>query len=384
MKILFDFISIQGSINGGREYVKRVLETIHLNTIEHSNLFLYALFDSKIPFIEDDQKKYDSYFVEWIDINKVLSIDECIRQKRIDVLFIGILQRYVNRDLSKVSCKSVVVIHDDGGPEIARNKIYRLRPYTNWYDFLKRFFKEALDYAGVIKIEDYSKEIDCHKKFLLRSNVFVVTVSEFSKKSIQYNHSFLRKKEINVLYSPLRNEVGFKPQTDIASLVANGGQYFVSLGLNRWQKNIKMVLSVFKEFLKTNPNYYLVTTGAKECLYPHHIGLSYLDDAELNYVIKNAKALIYPTYNEGFGYPPIEAMRFNVPVIASYETSLPEILDSAALFFSPLHESDLWRQLSLFEKMDKEMLIGKTKKQYKLISQRQKEDLNILMNLILD
>lgn|SRR5574344_302899 len=384
MKILFDFISIQGSINGGREYVKKVLETIHLNTIEHSNVSLYALFDSKIPFIEDDKKKYNSYFVEWFDINKVLSIDECIRQKRIDVLFIGILQRYVNRDLSQVSCKSVVVIHDDGGPEIVRNKTYRLRPYTNWYDLFKRFINEILDFAEIRKIQDYSEQINCHKSFLLLSNVSIVTVSEFSKRSIQYNHPFLRKKEIKVLYSPLRSEVGIKPQAEIANLVSNGGRYFVALGLNRWQKNIKMVLSVFKEFLKTNPNYYLVTTGAKECLYPHHIGLSYLDDAELNYVIKNAKALIYPTYNEGFGYPPIEAMRFNVPVISSYETSLPEILDSAALFFSPLHESDLWRQLNLFEKMDKEILIGRIKKQYKLISQRQKEDLNILMNLILN
>lgn len=46
-------------------------------------------------------------------------------------------------------------------------------------------------------------------------------------------------------------------------------------------------------------------------------------------------SIIYPSLNEGFGYPPLEAMRYGVPVIASAIASIPEILDNAALYFAP-------------------------------------------------
>ena len=44
---------------------------------------------------------------------------------------------------------------------------------------------------------------------------------------------------------------------------------------------------------------------------------------------------IYPSINEGFGYPPLEAMSKSIPVAASAVCSIPEVCGDAALYFNP-------------------------------------------------
>jgi glycosyltransferase involved in cell wall biosynthesis len=48
-----------------------------------------------------------------------------------------------------------------------------------------------------------------------------------------------------------------------------------------------------------------------------------------------AEALVFPSYYEGFGLPPLEAMSCGCPVIVSHAASLPEVCGSAALYISP-------------------------------------------------
>ncbi|MEA3323286.1 MAG: glycosyltransferase family 1 protein, partial [Patescibacteria group bacterium] len=52
------------------------------------------------------------------------------------------------------------------------------------------------------------------------------------------------------------------------------------------------------------------------------------DEKELIYALSSV--FIYPSFFEGFGFPPLEAMMNNVPVISSHTTSLPEIVGSNA------------------------------------------------------
>jgi glycosyltransferase involved in cell wall biosynthesis len=44
---------------------------------------------------------------------------------------------------------------------------------------------------------------------------------------------------------------------------------------------------------------------------------------------------VYPSWYEGFGLPPLEAMRAGCPVVVSRAASLPEICGDAALYFDP-------------------------------------------------
>ncbi|MBX5466954.1 MAG: glycosyltransferase family 4 protein [Firmicutes bacterium] len=82
-------------------------------------------------------------------------------------------------------------------------------------------------------------------------------------------------------------------------------------------------------------------------------------DAELWALYRAARALLYPSYEEGFGLPVLEAMRFGCPVIASRRGAVPEVAGDAALLVDPAdpeamagaieavwRDDDLWAELA--------------------------------------
>jgi len=63
--------------------------------------------------------------------------------------------------------------------------------------------------------------------------------------------------------------------------------------------------------------------------------VGHCDEATLNRLYAGASALIFPSYEEGFGFPVLEAMARGLPVIAAHASSIPEIAGDAALLFDP-------------------------------------------------
>ena len=60
-----------------------------------------------------------------------------------------------------------------------------------------------------------------------------------------------------------------------------------------------------------------------------------VDDAELAWLYRNARALVFPSKYEGFGLPPLEAQKLGCPVVTSFAAALPEVVDDAGLYFDP-------------------------------------------------
>lgn len=60
-----------------------------------------------------------------------------------------------------------------------------------------------------------------------------------------------------------------------------------------------------------------------------------LDDEDVKALIQGATALVYPSTEEGFGLPPIEAMALGTPVIAAAAMSIPEVCGDGAWLFPP-------------------------------------------------
>ena len=74
------------------------------------------------------------------------------------------------------------------------------------------------------------------------------------------------------------------------------------------------------------------------------IWLGRLSDDELAALLMDSFSLAFPSFTEGFGLPPLEAMALGCPVIATDRASLPEICGEAALFASPTDPEAWFRQ----------------------------------------
>ena len=98
----------------------------------------------------------------------------------------------------------------------------------------------------------------------------------------------------------------------------------------------------------------LEITGAKVDDFPHYqtwiskhgleervVWLGALPYEDLPAVYARADVVTYPSFMEGFGFPPLEAMAVGTPVVASNTSCLPEVLGDAALLVDPTDDAAL-------------------------------------------
>jgi glycosyltransferase involved in cell wall biosynthesis len=71
----------------------------------------------------------------------------------------------------------------------------------------------------------------------------------------------------------------------------------------------------------------------------------YVDDREVARLYRRASVFAFPSLDEGFGMPVLEAMVWGVPVITSNRSALPEVAGDAALLVDPLEVDDIARGL---------------------------------------
>ena len=74
----------------------------------------------------------------------------------------------------------------------------------------------------------------------------------------------------------------------------------------------------------------------------HHVSGN---DKLLGEFYNSARAFIYPSLYEGFGFPPLEAMAHNCPVISSNTSSMPEVIGNAGEYFNPSDIEDMRRAI---------------------------------------
>ncbi|RMG82231.1 MAG: glycosyltransferase family 1 protein, partial [Chloroflexi bacterium] len=67
----------------------------------------------------------------------------------------------------------------------------------------------------------------------------------------------------------------------------------------------------------------------------------YIPDEDLAVLYQSAEMLVFPSLFEGFGYPIMEAMRNQCPVVCARATCLPEVAGDAALYFDPFDVADI-------------------------------------------
>lgn len=132
------------------------------------------------------------------------------------------------------------------------------------------------------------------------------------------------------------------------------GKYFLAVGTISPRKNYLKLIKAFSKLSKTNPKLNLIIVGSKGWSYKDVFALvskknlhdkvhflNHISEESLICLYNCAEGLVFPSLYEGFGIPPLEAMKCSCPVICSNNSSLPEVVGDAALQIDPNSESEI-------------------------------------------
>ena len=128
-------------------------------------------------------------------------------------------------------------------------------------------------------------------------------------------------------------------------------KYLLSVGSIQPRKNLRRLIDAYSLLRRQQPECklpQLVLVGKNAWLYNETLQLlkdrevgssiivtGYVPESDLPALYSGALCFIYPSYFEGFGLPPLEAMKCGAPVIVGNKTSLPEVVGDAALMIDP-------------------------------------------------
>ncbi|URZ07986.1 glycosyltransferase family 4 protein [Clostridium felsineum] len=192
----------------------------------------------------------------------------------------------------------------------------------------------------------------------------IITVSNFSKHDIS---KFFNYPENNIYVTYLSAENIYKPidkalsKKIIKTVYGINNDYILYVGGFSPRKNILGIIEAFSKLKKSiKSNLKLIIAGKKgqsylsyvdianklnissDVIFPGFVTLEYMP-----FLYNAAEFLIYPSFYEGFGLPPLEAMACKLPVITSNTTSLYEIFKDCAFTVNPYDIEDIKNAMEL-------------------------------------
>ncbi|HMB26374.1 MAG TPA: glycosyltransferase family 1 protein [Patescibacteria group bacterium] len=349
---------MERELTGVGEYTFHLLK--HLFEIDNQNNY-YLFYNSRqnvSPYIPEFPKK-NIHYCQFRLPNKLLNLslkffkyprlDKMIEKKyhtpEIDLFF------FPNICFSKTSCPFMITAHD----------------------LSFEFFNEFLSFKRKL----WHKFINPKKIFNQAEKI--VAVSENTRQDLQthYNLSF---DKIEIIYSGISNNYKIVNPNDpnlkkVKKKYNLPKKFILYLGTIEPRKNIQGLITFFQEFQKKHPEYSLVIAGKHGWKYKEIkktdcrkiIFTDFISDLEKRYFYNLADMFIYPSFYEGFGFPPLEAMACGCPVITSNNSSLSEICGQTAILIDPNNQADLlFAAEQMLEKTTRESYVerGLTKVKY--------------------
>jgi len=207
---------------------------------------------------------------------------------------------------------------------------------------------------------DDSKIFYYRIKNMLRYSYKILSVSEYSKQEcLKIFPSFEDK--IEVVHQPIpvyEDEKLLAEEEIVQESILNKfdlkkDNFLFYVGMLEKRKNIK---GMIEAFLGVYDKIKIPLVLAGGLGYGQEEFISYLKDAKLKkkikylgyinnieklVLLKNSRAFLFPSFNEGFGLPPLEAMLMGTNVLTSNTSALPEVCGDAALLVNPYNIKEL-------------------------------------------
>jgi glycosyltransferase involved in cell wall biosynthesis len=188
---------------------------------------------------------------------------------------------------------------------------------------------------------------------LLARRARIFTVSEFSRRELA-GALRLPEQQMKVCPNSAEHLQDVRPDSSVLGrFQLQSGRYFLAVGSLKKNKNVQLAIDAAQ--LLGRSDYPLIVVGAendrvfrqeKLATGRNVIFAGRLSDQGLAALYQHATAFVFPSLYEGFGVPPLEAMLFECPVIASDIEPVRESCGGAVWYFSPADAGGLAALLS--------------------------------------
>lgn len=198
----------------------------------------------------------------------------------------------------------------------------------------------------------------------MRQADLITTVSEYSKQQIM-DYFKLSKSRLRIISEGARPIFKVLEQTQKTNEtlyrygLKTDERFLLYVGGISPHKNLATLIDAFKKISSNQPDVKLVLVGDYKddpffSAYPslkkqvNELNLEnkviftgFISDEDLAELYNTSQLLVFPSFEEGFGLPAIEAMSCGTPVAASNCSSLPEVLGEAGRFFDPRNAENM-------------------------------------------
>jgi glycosyltransferase involved in cell wall biosynthesis len=346
----------EGKRTGVEEYVLNLLP--HIFEIDKKNeylLFFNSFKESKVDF--SWTRKYPNVKVRKFSFpNKFLNLSLWyFNFPRIDQMIGGADVFFMpNIAFGSVSkkCKLILSVHD-----------LSFERYPEFFSLKRRWW-----------------HIFINPKKLCQRVDRMVAVSNSTKRDLVSLYNIPEEK-IKMIYSAISDKFKIINRNDARLLEIKEKynlpfKFILYLGTIEPRKNIQSIIVAYHKLQENEEvlKYKLVIAGGKGWKYEkiffsaencankeNIIFAGAIDEEDKVYLYNLASVFIYPSFFEGFGFPPLEAMACGVPVICSNNSSLPEVVGDAAIIIDPDRPDEIQESLKeiILNKDFREKLVQK-------------------------
>lgn len=182
----------------------------------------------------------------------------------------------------------------------------------------------------------------------------IITVSSFSKNEL-IDYCRIKADKIKVIYNGKEQILSHIPDKAFFSKTGIISKRFVlAVSSPNPNKNFSSIIKALQLLPELGLDIVIVgdllpkvyANSNSQVSFPNNVKyVSRVNDAELRALYEHAACFIYPSFYEGFGLPPLEAMACGCPVIVSKTSSLPEVCGDAVLYCDPYNPEDIAVQI---------------------------------------
>lgn len=379
--VVFDLLHAQPvgetKFHGGGEYIKSVFNAL--------SDYMLGQFQVEVCFDKD------AFLDDWIlnviqekniTVHQVKNVREIqyvlwkMKNPENVRFFTGMIYQYENLTFPE-GCSSIGVCHGLRGLE---------KPYDAeaWRYISSKAEAKEWVVRTFLPQRKINASLTMFKNLFSKFNT-IITDSEHSAYSIKVNFpDETKQKDIKIYYAPSKCVNLPEPE------VIEDDPYILMISANRWLKNsYRGVVSIDRLYQKG------LLEGVRTRIYgsvPESIRRNlvckdnfdfydYVSSEDLETAYQNCSVFFYPTLNEGFGLPPMEAMKYGKTCVISGICSLPEVYGDSCYYCNPYDLMEM--QNRLVHAISKPISTKKVKSRVEWIQARQEEDLHSICNLLI-